>query len=116
MAEKPIIETAKVKRLLVTIQYVFKANFNDSYWLEQIEIDPDALDREQLTWFDPYNGRSKQGNTLVAVKYCSDDKLVLLKNETGVISEETAEGVSECILCEDYDQSMLLASHIRCSR
>lgn len=113
MISKPIIKTKKVKSLLVTIQHVFRANFNDTYWLEEITINLDELDKEKLTWFDPYAGRSKLNNTLVAVVYVSDDKFVILEKKDNVITEKTREKYTDCIICEDFDESMLLASHIR---
>ena len=112
MTDKPIIETKKRKRLSVTVEYVFRANFNDTYWLEQLEFDFDRLDREKLTWIDPYNGRSKTNSTLVALSYCSDEKFVILKKENGVITEEEASVLCGCILCEDYDESLLLSARI----
>lgn len=113
MISKPIIETKKIKSLLVTIQHVFKANFNDTYWLEEIIINLDELNKEKLTWFDPYNGRSKINNTLVAVAYVSDEKFIILEKKDNVIKEKVREKYSDCIICEDFDESLLLASHIR---
>lgn len=113
MNKEVIIETNKVKSVLITIQYVFRANFNDTYWLEEKNINLDELDKDDLTWFDPFNGRSKINNTLVAIKYVSDDKLVILKKIDNKISEHENKSYIEHIICEDYDASLLLASHIR---
>ena len=112
MENKPMIRTAQGKHLKVTIQYVFKASFNDTYWLEEKCISLDTLDREALTWFDPFNGRSKNNDIEVAVAYCSEDTLILLEKQNGVIRENKAKWPTECIICEDYDDSMLLAAHI----
>ncbi len=113
MISKPVIEAKKVKQLLITIQYVFRANFNDTYWLEERTINLDELDKENFTWFDPYNGRSKMNDTLVAVAYVSDEKFIILKKKNNEIFEEVKENYLDCIICEDYDESKLLASHIR---
>lgn len=112
MENKPIIKTKKVKSIKVTIQYVFKANFNDTYWLEEIIIDLNELrDKRELVWFDPFNGRSKENNTLIAISYVSDSKFVVLEKKNGEVVEKEIKGISEYILCEDYDGSMMLASH-----
>ena len=113
MIDKPIIETKKVNSIIVTIQHVFRANFNDTYWLEEIIINLDELDKDKLTWFDPFKGRSKINDTLVAIKYVSDDKFIILKNKANVITEIEKENYFDCIICEDFDRSVMLASHIR---
>ena len=113
MIDKLIIESKKIKKVIVTIQYVFRANFNDTYWLEEMIINLDELDKETLTWFDPYKGRSKINNTLVAIAYVSDEKFIILEKKDNVISEHEKEIYLDYIACEDYDSSVLLASHIR---
>jgi hypothetical protein len=112
MTEKPIIETSGIKKFSITVEYVFKANFNDTYWLEKQDYDFEKLSKETLTWIDPYNGRSKIGNTAIALSYCSDDSFVILINENGMIREERHSVIFGCILCEDYDDSMLLSARI----
>ena len=113
MLNKPIIEATKIKRIKVTIQYVFRANFNDTYWLEEMMIDLNELKNSQeWIWFDPFNGRSKENDTLVAIFYVSDDKFVVLEKKKDVVTKKEIENISEHILCEDYDESMLLAAHI----
>ncbi|MBQ8432221.1 MAG: hypothetical protein IJX28_04995 [Clostridia bacterium] len=99
--------------MVITIQYVFRASFNDTMYLEEKSLPLEELDREQLTWFDPFYGRSNRNEIQVAVAYCSDDKLVLLQKEGDKIQEQEASFGRECILCEDYNESMLLAAHIR---
>jgi len=110
--DKPIIQTTKIKSLSVVVQYVFRASFNDTYWLEEKIINLDDLDRDKLTWFDPYNGRSNIGDTLVSLSYCSDDKFIILEKRNGVIKEITTENYLTCIICEDFDDDKLLAAHI----
>ena len=110
---KPIIETVKNKKISVTIHYIFKANFNDSFFLEEFEIDIASLNRDELTWFDPYNGRNSLSDTRTAISYCSDDRLTVLEKTNGVIREISEESIYDCIISEDYDDSMLIASHIR---
>ena len=109
---QPIIETAKRKKLSITVEYVFKANFNDTYWLEKSDFDFEHLDRDKLTWIDPYNGRSKTNGMQIALAYCSDEKFVILKKENGVITSEEASVLWGCILCEDYNESLLLSARI----
>lgn len=113
MMKKPIIEVKKVKKLLVTVQNVFRANFNDTYWLEEKIIVLDEIDRDNLTWFDPYLGRSNINDTLIAISYCSDEKLIILEKRNDTIKEVVASGISDCIFCEDFNEYMMLASHIR---
>ena len=113
MQNKLIIETSKIKSLKVTIQYVFRANFNDTYWLEEIILDVNALkDKQELVWFDPFNGRSKVNDTLVAIAYISDDKFVVLEKKNDRVIEKVVEKLTEYIVCEDYDKSRLIAAHI----
>ena len=111
--KKPTIKTTVKRFVEITIMYVFRANFNDTYYLDTIKIDPDTLNRDQLTWFDPFYGRSKINDTQVAISYCSDDHMIILEKNQDTIKEHRANFLSECILCEDYDSSMMLAAHIK---
>lgn len=113
MNRKPVIEAKKKKGLLMSVQHVFRANFNDTYLLEQKEILFDTLDREKLTWFDPYLGKSKKGDTLVAIAYASDERFVILERQGDRITEKEHDRLSEHIICEDFDRSVLLAAHLR---
>lgn len=112
MNKEVIIDTNKFKKVNVTIQYVFRANFNDTYYLEELIFNLDEINKEELNWFDPYNNRSKVNNTLVAIKYVSNDKFIILEKKDDKIIEHVNENYQDCILVEDYDTSMLLASHI----
>ena len=112
MFDKPIIETVNYKSLLITVQQVFKASFNDTYWIEEKSINLDGLDREKLTWFDHYNGNSKQNTTLIAVAYCSDEKFVILEKQGDTVKEHETQSGMTCIISEDFNEYTLLASHI----
>ena len=112
MTIKPIIETVKIKKIRIVIQYVFRASFNDTYWLEEKTINLNELDREKLTWFDPYNGRSNINDTLIAIYYCSDEKMIVLEKRGDKIKENEVKSPYEHILCEDFDDSKMLAAHI----
>ena len=112
MADKPVIETKTVKRLNITVARVFKASFNDTYWFEDFYVDLDSLDKEKLTWFDPYNKKGLKNTTRVAVSYCSDDKIVILVESDGEVKEQTSERGIDCIVSEDYDENTFIAAHI----
>lgn len=112
MDVKPRIDSAVGDKLVITVQYVFRANFNDSYFLDSYEINIDELSREGLYWFDPYFGRSKKGTTRVALAAVGKDYFTFLKDEGGKITKEKLELYMDFIVCEDYDESMMLAAHI----
>lgn len=102
----------KYKYLELTIEHVFRANFNDSYYLETVYIDLNDLIKNELVWIDPYNKRSKFNNTYIAIKHYSDDKYVILEKRDGEIKEFEYPTDFTFICCEDFDKSVLLASHI----
>lgn len=111
--EKPTIITKRELCLTLRVMHVFRANFNDTYFLEKVVIDLKDLNKDELTWIDPYNGKSKINNTLIALAYCSDDEYVILEKTGEVIKEhEERELYMDVICCEDFDDSVLLASHI----
>lgn len=56
------------KYLELTIQHFFKANFNDTYYLEKIYFDLDKIINDKIVWIDPYNNKSKNNNTFIAIK------------------------------------------------
>ena len=101
------------KYLELTIEHVFRANFNDSYYLETIHLDLNDLVKKESVWLDPYNGRSKINNTFIAIKHYSDEEYVILKKQ-GEIIQEFKYPIDFMFICsEDFDKSVLLASHIR---
>ena len=112
MIIKPTIEAEKVKRLRITVVRVFKASFNDTYWIEEFCINLDSLDKEELTWFDPYNGKSKKNTTRVAVAYCSDERIKILEKSGDEIKEQESQSGIDCIVSEDYDENTFIAAHI----
>lgn len=110
--EKPIIIKTEKRYMVINVMYVFRANFNDTYYLEDYTFDLDELYKEELIWFDPYLGRSKINNTKIAISYVSDNNMIILVDKDGSIKEQSVDGILEGIICEDYDESMMLASHI----
>lgn len=104
------------KYLAFSIQYVFRANFNDSYYLETVYVALEDLKKEGLKWIDPYHGRSKRNKTQVALKSYSDKEYVFLERTDGEIKEKTLQITDTYICCEDFNDSMLLASHINFKR
>lgn len=110
--QKPIINVTKDRCVRITVMNVFTANFNDTYYLKTVVIDLETLDKDRLTWFDPYCGRSKIGDTSVAIAACSDDQLVLLEKRDGKIEEHKSKACFDCIFSEKASPDMLLASHI----
>lgn len=107
------ITATEYRYLELTVMHVFRANFNDSYYHETIYIDLNDFNGDEPLWIDPYNGRSKTNETLISVEYCSDKEYVILeKNKDTVKASERRAISSLYICCEDYDSSMLLASHI----
>lgn len=112
MTNKPIIETTSIKSLKITVVRVFRASFNDTYWLEDFTVNLDGLDKENLTWFDPYNKRNAKNSTRVALSYCSDEEFIMLEDTDGVIKEHKTKIPHDCIISEDYDENTLIAAHI----
>ena len=111
--EKPSFNDAPFDTLAITVQYVFRANFNDSYYLDTYEINISELPIDGLHWFDPYFGRSKKGTTRVALVACGKEYFTMRADEDGKITEQKLEPYMDFIVCEDYDESMMLAAHIR---
>ena len=112
MKNKPIFTLGEKNVLSITNEYVFRADFNDTYWLSEKELELSALDREELTWIDVYDGRSKN-ETKVAVLRSSDTELVILEKSGNNINEIKSDSFGQCTLCEDYDESMMLSARIK---
>ena len=98
--------------LELTIQYVFRGNFNDSYYLETVYLDLGDVVKEGLVWIDPYQGRSKKGDTKIAIQSCSDKAFVLLRKQGDKTEAFTYPIDYLHICCEDFDDSKMLVSHI----
>ena len=109
---KPIIELTENRFMIINVMYVHKANFNDTYYIEDLVFDLDELCKDELVWFDPYLGRSKINDTLVAISYCGNNEIKILAKKNDVIKEHMADGIFECIISEPFDESLFLASHI----
>ena len=111
--EKIKILTNKYKYLSFTIQHVFKANFNDTYYFETMYVDVDELADKELVWIDPFNKRSKFNNLLVALSYIDENKYIIYIKQDDKITKEEVNVTLECIVSEPFDDSVFLASHIR---
>ena len=111
--EKIKILTNKYKYLSFTIQHVFKANFNDTYYFETMYVDIDELTDKELVWIDPFNKRSKFNNLLVALSYIDENKYIIYIKQDEKITKEEVNVTLECIVSEPFDDSVFLASHIR---
>lgn len=110
---KPINESTKDLVVKVEVMHVHKANFNDTYYLETLLIDLSSLNMNELTWFDPYLGKSKINDTEVAIYRWDDEKITILEKSNDEIIEHTHDIIMDCVLTEDVDKSVFLASHIR---
>ena len=109
---KPIIELTEKRYMIINVMYVHKANFNDTYYIEDLVFDLDELCKDELVWFDPYLGRSKINATLVAISYCSNHGMKVLEKKNDEVTEHTVDGIFECVISEPFVQSVFLASHI----
>ena len=109
---KPIIETTKYKKLSITVENVFKANFNDSYWLCEKSIDIEELNKDELIWFDPYLGKSDVG-VEIALSYCSDEKFIILEKREDKTVEHVIRSYSRYIVCDDDGELMLISSYVK---
>ena len=116
MERKPILDCTPGDKLVISVEYVFRANFNDSYYLETHEIDINSLSRDELYWFDPYFGRSKIGTSRVALVEYSKESFTFIEKNSKKTKEQRLDPYMTFISCEDYDDSMLLAAHIRIER
>ena len=111
MNNKPIINI-KNKYINVSIMYVQKCNFNDTYYLDDLIIDLDTLNKDELSWFDPFKKLSKKNDTLISIYEVSDNKIVYLEKRNDEIKTITKEFIGTHIICEDYNETLLLASHL----
>lgn len=113
MENKVIIKANKVKKVVCVVQYVFKANFNDTYYLEEIVMDLESIKEDgELFYFDPFMGRSKINDTMVAISYVDDNKFTLLVKKNGEVSKESNTCFLGFTISEPFDDSMFLAAHI----
>ncbi len=106
------METNKFKSLRLQIISVAKANFNDTYYIETKYINLNDILSDELVWIDPYNGRSRINNTLIAINSINDGEIIFLEKKDGKVVEKKNEINSEYICCEEFDKNFLLASHI----
>ena len=112
MIRKPIIELTQKRYIVINVMHVFRCNFNDTYYLEELKFDLDEVYKDELVWIDPYLGRSKINDSSIAILSCKDEELIILEKKKNTTKEHVIERGYNAILCEDYDKSLLLASHI----
>ena len=108
----PEFEEAERYNISVTIMYVFRANFNDTYYLDKKIIEISSLENKELVWFDPYFGRTKTNVRFAIAGFKNNNLIIYELNEKGEYIEHIQEPYMDCIFCEDYDASMLIASHV----
>ena len=103
---------SKYNYLELMIGYVAKGNFNDFYYLEKLYLNLDEIVKDELVWIDPYNGKSKINNNLIAVKYYTNDEYIILEKNADSI-RETKYPIDYLYICsEKFDNDTLLVSHI----
>ena len=110
MYDKPIIRSGKYGKILVTVEYVFRANFNDSFWLFEKEIE---IDKQTLVWFDPYFGRNNKNDVKIALAECTDDGFVFLEKRGEIIRECRTDFLLGHTVCDDFDEAKLIVAHVR---
>ena len=103
------------KYLSLSIEYVFKANFNDSYYYETVYYEIAVL-LENKTWIDPYNGRSRIGDTEISLGGVYEDGFLILERKNGTVTEKKVPLGWDHICAEDFDDSGLLSSRVSLSR
>lgn len=108
---KAIIENKNERYIAISIYKVYRGNFNDSYLLESYKINLNTMNNI-INWFDPFMGFSKIKNIETAIVYCNDTEIIILEKNNENIKEFKKEILMEHIICEDYDESYMLASHI----
>ena len=107
--EKIKILTNKYKYLSFTIQHVFKANFNDTYYFETMYVDIAELTDKELVWIDPFNKRSKFNNLLVALSYIDENKYIIyIKQDEKITKEEALKNINQ-----DLRNALLLVLNLR---
>ena len=113
MDNKVTIKTERIKKIVCVVEYVFKANFNDTYYLDEIVMDLESIKEDgELFYFDPYMGKSKISDTMVAISYVDDNEYTILVKKNGVISKESNTCFLGFTISEPFDDSMFLAAHI----
>ena len=98
--------------LSIGVEYVFKANFNDTYFLDRFEIPLCELSKRALFRFDPFFGRGKTDEKRAALLYCSDKRLTVLELSNGKCAKRKSSPQIGCILCDEYDETRLIAANI----
>ena len=110
--KKTIVNSKKYTQLCVSVRYVFRANFNDTYFIEDHKTELGTLDGKELSFFDPYYGNGKGSLAEVALAFVDDDKFVLYEKRADVIKKVEHDIMLEHIVCDDNDESTLIAAHI----
>ena len=112
MILKPKIDIVEAKFIEIWIVSVAKASFNDEYYIENHKIDLRELSRDELTWFNPFYGRSNHNTIKIAITECTDDEFVILQENAGKITEERCSYPHRCIVSENHSEYAILAAHI----
>jgi hypothetical protein len=110
---KTIIEAKRISKLVISVSYVFKSNFNDTYFLDKSEIDLKDLCKDELVWIDPFLNKVENSNILIALSRCTDDEFVILEKRCDEVKEYEHESYLDHIITLEYDESKFIAAHIR---
>ena len=113
MENKVVITANKIKKVVCVVQHVYRANFNDTYYLDEVVIDLDSLrNDDELFYFDPFMGRSKINDTMVAISFVSDEEFSIVIKKNNEIKTKTTNSFLDIVLTEPFDDSVFLAAHI----
>ena len=112
--QKTVIETTKYTQVVISLELVFKANLNDSYYLGEQSIPFADLQKEELVWFSPFHGRPSAKDKKIALLYCSDEGFTLLEKVGDTIEkQENIPLKSGTTVSDDFDKGSFFWASIK---
>lgn len=107
------VTTERYTKIHISVFLVQRCNFNDERLIESKVISVSDIKDKPLLWLDPYLGKFDTGKVKIAITGISDDKFTLLERRGTEAAERTSESIfKSVIISDDYDSSLLIASHI----
>ena len=106
------INTKIISKIKISVEHVYKANFNDSMQIADAVILLEEIKDKPLLWFDPYLGLNKKQQIEIAVVSVDDEEVTYYEKNNGEIKVITKELILDYILADDLNEQLLIATHI----
>ncbi len=109
--DKFTVENPKTQTLHVSVNLVYRGNFNDERLIDSREFHVQELANKPLVWFDLYLGKKPNNSVKIAFAYLKNRDLYFLEDDGTKITVVKKDTFSH-YYSDDYDEKYIISTQI----